>query len=183
MSASNRGIFNDHTKHRCMACISCAIRDLEKHRAHLNELDESVFVLQQLQLTSQCLVIFYEQLRDFGIDIYQQNECGCTGQGSNRMSSSLDDIAIIRAGQDAMEHFARLGEHLLEEITHRRGMTQDKSLKEISRTFEDLDRRFRVTLDDLQRDENIVSFEIVSRGWRLDFMGMHPAGLRQLGFK
>lgn len=166
-----------------MACVSCAIRDLEKHRNHLDSLDESVSVLQQLHLTATCLLMFYERLHDFGVDRYQQNECGCLRQGSNRTSSWQDDIVIIRIGQDAMEHFARFGEQLLKEITRRRGLREDKSLEEISRTYEDVEGRFQAVLHHLQYGENIISFEIITRGYRLDFMGMSQAGLGQLDLK
>lgn len=79
-----------------------------------------------------------------------------------------------------MTHFSRFGESLLEEIARRRTLDEDKSLKIISRTFEDVEGRFRAALDGLQHGENLMSFEIVTRGYRLDFMGMSQAGLRQL---
>ena len=182
ISVSAPGKFDDNTKRRCMACVSCAIRDLEKHRVHLNGLDESVPVLLQLHLTSTCLLMFNERLRDFGVDRYQQNECGCLDQGSNRMSSWKDDIVIIRVGQDAMEHFAKFGEKLLKEISRRRRLEEDKSLEEISRTYEDVEGRFQAALHHLEHGEDIISFEILTRGYRLDFMGMSQAGLGQLGF-
>lgn len=124
--------------------------------------------------------MFYEQLRDFGVDRYQSNECGCLDQGSNRISSWKDDIVISRVGKDAMAHFARFGENLLNKIARRRSLDEDRSLEEISRTFEDVEGRFRAALDSLEHGEDIISFEIVTRGYRLDFMGMFQAGLRQL---
>lgn len=150
---------------------------------HLKGLDESLSVLQQLYLTATCLSMFYRRLRDFGVDRYQQNECGCIGQGSNRMSSWLDDIVIIRVGQDAMEHFALFGEQLLKEIIRRRGPEEDKNnLEDISRTYEDVEGRFRATLQHLQPGEKLISYETLTRGYRLDFMGMSDEGLGQLGW-
>lgn len=165
-----------------MACIACSIRDLEKHQVHLNRLGESVSVLQQLHLTGTCLVMFYERLHEFGVDRYQQTECGCIGQGSNRMSSWMNDIVILRVGQDAMEHFAMFGELLLKEIRRRRGLEGDKILGDISRTYEDVEGRFRATVQDLQHGEELISYETLTRGYRLDFMGMSNASLRQLGW-
>ena len=182
MPASAPGQFNDNSKRRCMACITSAIRDLEKHETHLNGLNESGSVLQRLYLTTTCLSMLLGRLRDFGVDRYSQNECRCIDHGSNRRSSWLDDIVIIRVGQDALEHYAIFGEKLLEEITRRRGMEEDKSLEDISKTYEDVEGRFRTTLQRLQHGERLMLYETLTRGYRLDFMGMSNEGLEQLGW-
>jgi hypothetical protein len=165
-----------------MACITSAIRDLKKHETHLKGLNESVSVLQQLYLTTTCLSMFLGRLRGFGVDRYTQDECGCIDHGSNRRSSWLDDIVVIRAGQDALEHYAMFGEKLLEEIIRRRGLEEDKSLEDISKTYEDVEGRFRTTLQSLQHGETLILYETLTRGYRLDFVGMFNEGLEQLGW-
>lgn len=85
-----------NTKHRCMAYITCSIRDLEKRRLHLNRLDESVSVLQQLHLTATCLLVFYERLHAFGVDRYQQNECGSADTALHQSDSSASEGAHRR---------------------------------------------------------------------------------------
>jgi hypothetical protein len=165
-----------------MACITCAIRDLEKHQTHLKGLNESMSILQQLYITSTCLSMFLERLRDFGVDRYSLNECGCTGHENNRMSSWPDDIVITRVGHDALEHYAMFGETLLQQITLRRGLEGDKSLEDITKTYEDTERRYRATLRRLQRNEKLISYETMTRGYRIDFMGMSNEALKQLGW-
>lgn len=98
------------------------------------------------------------------------------------MSSWKDDIIISRVGQDAMEHFARFGEMLLKEIARRRTIEGDKSLADIMSTFKDVENSFQSTLHALRRGEDIISMEMVTRGYRLEFMGMSQAALSQLGF-
>lgn len=176
------GKFDDNTKNRCMACVSSAIRDLEKHQAHLNTLDDSVIILSQGLATSACLSLFYKRLLGFGVDRHLRQDCGCVAQGSNRISSWKDDITISRVGRDAMEHFASFGEMLLKEITRRRTIEGDKSLADIMSTFNDMEKSFQSTLHELHRDEYIMSKETVTRGYRLEFMGMSQAGLLKLGF-
>lgn len=161
---SSGGKFGEDTKMRCMACIACAIRDLEKHQTHLAHLDESIPFLWQRMATAKCLEMFYDRLCDFGVDSFNLNVCGCIGQGSNRTSSWLDDIVIVRAGEPAMDHLAQLGESLLGEVSGRRGFEE-----EISKRYKDLIEGFQTTLEDLQRDEILISREILTRGYRLEF--------------
>jgi len=180
--ASAPGKFDDNTRNRCLECVSSAIRDLQKHQAHLNNLDDSVIISSQRLVTSTCLSLFYKRLLGFGVDRHTQQDCGCLAQGSNRMSSWKDDIIISRVGQDAMEHFARFGEMLLKEIARRRTIEGDKSLADIMSTFKDVENSFQSTLHELRRGEDIISMEMVTRGYRLEFMGMSQAALSQLGF-
>ena len=114
---------------------------------------------------------FSRAVYDFEIDRYQQNEGGRSGEGRNRMSSWLNDIVIVRVGQDAMEHFAGFDEHLLKEISRQR-VLQETKVGDISRTYEDVEGRFRVTLQHLQHGEKLISYKILTRGFRLDFIGM-----------
>lgn len=181
--ASDRGTLDDNSKQRCMACIFCAIRGLEEHRAHLNSLDESLNIIQQLHYTSMCLSMFYGRLRGFGVDRYSQHGCDCLGQGSTRTSSWKEDIILIRIGDDALGHFSSCGENLLQEVIRRRCQGEYKIVEDISKAYEDVEGRFRTALRHLDHGELLISFEILTRGYRLDFMGMSPASLGQLGFR
>lgn len=96
------------------------------------------------------------------------------------MSSWIDDIVIIRVGEDAIGHFAMFGEKLLQEIARRRSLEEDKSLEEISRAYEDVEGRFQAALHHLKHGEDIISFETVTRGYRLNFAGTSQAGLEKI---
>jgi hypothetical protein len=127
--------------------------------------------------------MFYDRLRGFGVDRYSQHGCECLSQGSTRTSSWNDDIVLIRIGDDALGHFASFGENLLQEIIRRRLHGKDKIVEDISKAYDDVEGRFRAALRNLDHDEHLISFEILTRGYRLDFMGMSQAGLGQLGFR
>jgi hypothetical protein len=85
------------------------------------------------------------------------------------------------AGHYALEHFAMLGEAMLEEIRQRAGLEDDTILEDISERYVDLERRFRVALKDLARDQALVSRETITRGYRFEFQGMAYTKIRQVG--
>ena len=125
--------------------------------------------------------MFFDCLCAVGVDTYGEKLCECIRHGSNRNSSRLDDIVGIRFGNDALEHFASLGEPLLEEISRRQGLEDDQILQDLSDRYADLERRFWTALERLGQDEILVSREIITRGYRLEFSVMTITALRHWG--
>jgi hypothetical protein len=122
----------------------------------------------QRHTTETCLSLYYDRLRNFGVDSFRQGNCGCINNGSNRTSSWPNDIVLIRVGEIAVEHFTRYGESLLEEIQRRR-IEGGENLRNISRIYAELEERFRTTVGHLRHDEKLLSREIVTRGYLLEF--------------
>ncbi|OJJ83809.1 uncharacterized protein ASPGLDRAFT_47491 [Aspergillus glaucus CBS 516.65] len=151
-----------------MTCISHAVHDLRKHKTHLEGLDQSVFL--QRTVTETYLSIYDNRLRDIGVDPLPPTSptCDCIGHGSNRTSSSANDIIIIRLGEAAMNRFPEYGELLLQEISQRR-VRGDKNLGDISKRYEVVQERFQRALGYLQHGEKLELYETLTRGYRLDF--------------
>lgn len=126
-------------------------------------------------------MMFFDCLCAVGVDTYNENLCDCVRLGSNRTSSRFDDIVGIRIGKDALEHFTSLGEPLLEEISRRRGTRDDPILQDLSDRYEDLERRFWAAMKHLGHDKVLVSREIITRGYRLEFSVMSSAALKHWG--
>ncbi|KAJ5150805.1 uncharacterized protein N7482_010057 [Penicillium canariense] len=85
--------------------------------------------------------------------------CECVSYGSNRKLSRHDDVFVLRVGKDALEHFAILGESLLEEIRRRAVLADDEILEDILKRYVDLERCFRMALNDLARDQALPMAE------------------------
>lgn len=155
-----------------MDCISRALHDLREHKTHLEGLegleglDQSVFL--QKTVTGTCLLLYNNRLRDFEVDSLPSTSptCDCISHGSNRTSSSANDIIIIRLGKSAMNRFAEYGELLLQEISQGHG---DKNLEDISKRYKVVQERFLRALGDLRHGEKLVLYETLTRGYRLDF--------------
>lgn len=126
-------------------------------------------------------MMFFDCLCAVGVDTYNENLCDCVRLGSNRTSSRFDDTVGIRIGKDALEHFTSLGEPLLEEISRRRGTKDDPILQDLSDRYEDLERRYWATMKHLGHDSVLVSREIITRGYRLEFSVMSSAALKHWG--
>ena len=169
------------TKERCLSCVARAVRDLYKQKAHLETLGDSESVLLQRYITVYCLMMFFDCLCAVDVDTYGESLCDCLRHGSNRISSRLDDIVGIRIGKDALEHFAKLGEPLLEEISWRQGLKDDPILQDLSDRYEDLERRFLAAMKHLGHDKVLVSREIITRGYRLEFSVMTSTALKHWG--
>ena len=166
-----------------MSCVARAVRDLYKHKAHLETLGQSESVLLQRYITVYCLMMFFDCLCAVDVDTYGEKLCDCVLHGSNRTSSRLDDIVGIRIGKDALEHFASLGEPLLEEISRRQGLrdAHDPILQDLSDRYEDLERRFWTAMKHLGHDEVLTSREIITRGYRLEFSVITSTALNHWG--
>jgi hypothetical protein len=165
-----------------MSCVACAIRDLDDHLTHLECIDTDELVLLQLHLTKDCLLMYCEQLRDLGIDSYPRKYCECIMWGSNQTRPWLDDIVIVRFGQDAIQHCSRTGAQLLENIVRKRILRDNKELADSMKRYEDTEERLRIALSRLRHDENLVSFETLTRGYRLEFGGMTGDAMERLGY-
>lgn len=85
------------------------------------------------------------------------------------MHLRLDDIASTRFRKDAMEHFASLGEPLLEEISRRRDLEDGRILQDLTDRYQDLETRFRAAVECLGHEDILISREIITRGYRLEF--------------
>jgi hypothetical protein len=165
-----------------MSCVACAIRDLDDHLTHLECIDTDELVLLQLHLTKDCLLMYCEQLRDLGIDSYPRKYCECIMWGSNQTRPWLDDIVIVRFGQDAIQHCSRTGAQLLENIVRKLILRDNKELADSMKRYEDTEERLRIALSRLRHDENLVSSETLTRGYRLEFGGMTGDAMERLGY-
>lgn len=165
-----------------MSCVACAIRDLDDHLTHLESLNTDELVSLQLHLTKDCLLMYCKLLRDLGIDSYPQKYCECIMWGSNRTRPWLDDIVIIRFGQDAMQHCSKTGAQLLENIARKRMLADYKGLPDYMKRYEDTEECLRIALSRLRYDEDLVSFETLTRGYRLEFDGMTGDAIERLGY-
>ncbi|BCR83585.1 uncharacterized protein ACHE_10987A [Aspergillus chevalieri] len=172
-----RGQFDGNTKARCMDCLSRAVDDLGKHETHLKGLKSlDLSVLLQITATQTCLLLYKNRLRDFEIGSLPSTSpfCDCISRGSNRTSSSPNDIIIIRLGESAKNRLAEYGELLLQEISQGHARKED-----ISARYKVVQERFERALKDLRRDEELELYETLTRGYRLDFTlpyaeMMHP---------
>ena len=171
----------EDSKERCLSCVARAVRDLYKHKAHLETLGDSESVLLQRFVTVYCLIMFFNCLCVVGVDTYGESLCDCVRHGSNRTSSRLDDIVGIRVGKHVLEHFTSLAEPLLEEISWRRGLRDDPILQDLSDRYEDLERRFWAAMKHLGHDKVLVSREIITSGYRLEFSVMNSTSLKHWG--
>ncbi|CAI7632659.1 unnamed protein product [Penicillium pancosmium] len=160
---------SEDTKKRCLSCVARAIHDLEKHKSHLESLADSEAILLQRYVTTSCLMMGLNCLCAVGIDSCGNCFCECIRHGSNRMHLRLDDIASTRFGNNAMEHFASLGEPLLEEISRRRDLEDDRIWQDLTDRYQDLETRFRAAIECLGHEYILVSREIITRGNRLEF--------------
>ncbi|KAJ6001153.1 hypothetical protein N7481_001562 [Penicillium waksmanii] len=158
----------EDTKKRCLSCVSRAFHDLKIHKNHLESLADSETILLQRYVTTSCLMMGFNCLGAVGIESYRNNFCECVLYGSNRKDVRLDDIASTRFGKDAMEHFASLGEPLLEEISRRRDLRDDRILQDLTDRYQDLETRFRAAVDSLGHKDVFVSQEIITRAYRLE---------------
>ncbi|PGG95397.1 hypothetical protein AJ80_09967 [Polytolypa hystricis UAMH7299] len=170
---------NSKTKQRWMSCIAHAVHDLETHQTHLEHLDQTVLVLTQFHYTTACLSMFYELLLGLGINSFNEIFCECVSRGSNR-TTLMDDVVVIRVGRDAINHCTELGEFLLNEINRKRGLVEDKFLKDIQKRFELVVEEFQTVSNSLNHGENLVSYEILTRGYRLQFAQMTDEELGSL---
>lgn len=139
----------EDTKERCLSCVARAVRDLYKHKAHLETLGQSESALLQRYITVYCLMMFFDWLCAIGVLKYGGNICNCIRHGSNRTSSRLDDIVGIKIGKDALGHFASLGEPLLEAVSPRQGLRVDPILQDLSDRYGDLERYFWTAMNTL----------------------------------
>lgn len=174
---------NADAGNRCLACAASAIRDLEDHRIHIECLHESELGLKHYDLVNACLSMYSEQLGDLGHDFHPQDYCECVLTGSNHKTPRHDDIVIVRVGQEAMGHFSELGAQLLEDMARaRKRGPGNRGVNVILKKYEDLEERFRGSLCSLRRDKTLVTYETLTRGYQLDFVGMTDEGLARLGW-
>lgn len=164
---------------QCMTCVACAIHDLDNHQAHLKHLNETTLILTQSALTTTCRMEFYQVLVDLDISSLDPIFCKCTARGNNRTVAFEDDVIIIRAGEDALEHCAKFGEQLKEEANRKRGQAEEKDLKGI-RIYNDAMESFNQALSRLEPGQELISYETLTRGYKLNFDGITKEELRSL---
>jgi hypothetical protein len=164
---------------RWLACIARAIDDLRNHRTHLSSLDETTLIVVQCCLTDTCISVFDKLLRDLNISCGQEF-CQCVSRGSNRTNSFREDIVITRVGDDATNHFAAICDRVLQ--IRDKGLLGDGNWREVfDRYVHALERlcaaRRRL---ELEPGKNLVSHEILTRGYRFEFDIMTDEELRRL---
>lgn len=159
---------------KCMKCVRRAIHDLAAYKAQMETLGDSEVFLLRRYMATHCQIMFYECLLAMGVHTLVNGLCDCIHYGSNRVSSNPDDIVTVRHGSDAMDHFAVLGEQLLEEIYLRQNFLRDNSgdhttLSFLSDRYRDLQDRFHAVLKRLGPGEVLISRETITRGYKLEF--------------
>lgn len=153
---------------------------LRDYLTHLRSLDETRLVLEQQLCTVTCLETYFAILKELRVSSLQQTSCKCTSRGSNRTGHYPDDISVTRAGQAALNHFSKFGEQLLKEIDQKQGSMKEEDLDFIKERFNETEGRFQDALHRLKPGENLVSYETLTRGYRLDFEVLTDAALESL---
>jgi hypothetical protein len=79
------------------------------------------------------------------------------------------DIVVIRYGEAAISHFADFGERLLKEVRRMQSEMESEYLQSIKTKFNEVERQFQDALARLKPGEVLISYEVLTRGHRLDF--------------
>lgn len=162
-----------------MACVNRAIQDLHEHGAHLKTLDQTTLIVTQSLFTMTCLDVYFSVLVDLGVTSFQQSSCECTNP-RNDGEFSPDDIVITRVGEVAQSHFFMFSEGLLKEINHKEGTAESGEVQRAKDIHDDVVKRFWDVVESLTPDKTLVSYQKLTRGYRLDFDGLTEEELKRL---
>lgn len=168
------------TYNLCMSCVARSMHILEEYRKHLGSLDQDAFVMCQILWASTCHQVYQEFFQKLGINSLPSSFCDCVSRGSNRSIRYQEDICITRAGDAALNHFAAIGEKFIEEVNRKHDSSDNGDLERTKERFRELANRFREALRCLEPGETLVSYEILTRGYWLDFTGLPDAAMARL---